>query len=113
MIQIESKHPAGTVSYITANHPRYQKFYDSLERLNVPKGTILAHETNYNAARNRNVCIAGMQGDWILFIDDDQVFESDSLIQHIAELPVSGSRGIRWLGRYKARSVDVRGRVCP
>ncbi len=81
MREVDSKHKAGTVGYIQANRPRFQGFYDSLERLQVPKGTALERASNYNAAHNRNELISGLEGEWILFLDDDHVFEDDALLR--------------------------------
>ena len=79
MKQIESIHKPGTVGYIQANRPRFQKFYDCLEQLEVPNGTALMRASNYNAAHNRNEIVCSMEGDWILFLDDDHAFESSAL----------------------------------
>lgn len=81
MQQIESAHPWGTVGYVTANNPRYHLFYDALERLKVPNGTVLKRATNYNAAFSRNELIDKMEGNWICFLDDDHAFEPDALMR--------------------------------
>jgi Glycosyl transferase family 2 len=79
--QIRSAHKPGTVGYIQANRPRFQGFFDSIERLCVPGGTALSRAANYNAAHNRNELITGIEGDWIFFLDDDHVFEEDCLLR--------------------------------
>jgi len=81
MRQIRSKHPPGTVGYIQANRPRFQGFFDSLEKMVVPGGTALERASNYNAAHNRNELIEGIEGEWIFFLDDDHVWEEDALLR--------------------------------
>lgn len=81
MQQVKSKHKPGTVGYIQANRPRFQGFFDSIERLQVPEGTALERASNYNAAHNRNELIGGMEGDWLLFLDDDHVYEDNALLR--------------------------------
>ena len=81
MIFVDSKHSVGTVGFITSGGVRFDEFYDALEGLQVPHGTILLKGKNYNAARNRN-CICEMAtGDWILFLDDDHSWEPDMLMR--------------------------------
>lgn len=81
MQHVDSRHPAGTVGYIMANRPRFQGFYDSLEWLKAPQKTALERACNYNAAHNRNELIGGIEGDWILFLDDDHMFEDNALLR--------------------------------
>ena len=81
MVEVESKHSAGSVGYISANNPRYHIFYDALDRLQVPKGTQKMRSSNYNAAFNRNDIAGRIAGDWLLFLDDDHSFEPDFLLR--------------------------------
>lgn len=81
MLQVKSKYPAGTVGYIQANRPRFQRFFDSIESMVVPVGTALERASNYNAAHNRNELIDGMEGEWIWFMDDDHAFQDDTLMK--------------------------------
>ena len=81
MIQVKSAHKPGTVGYIQANRPRFQKFFDCLEQLQVPEGTALQRSSNYNAAHNRNELICAMEGEWHLFLDDDHAFEDNALLR--------------------------------
>jgi hypothetical protein len=80
MIYVKSPHPPGTVAYISANNARYSDFYDGLEQLRVPNGTVLAKSVLYNAARNRNEVSHLALGEWILYLDDDHVWEPNLLL---------------------------------
>lgn len=80
MIYVKSPHPPGTVAYISANNARYSEFFDGLEQLRVPNGTVLAKSILYNAARNRNEVSTIMHGEWILYLDDDHVWEPNLLL---------------------------------
>lgn len=80
MIQVKSKHPPGTVAFIAANLPRYHVFFDYIEQLRVPEGTVLAKSILYNAARNRNEVTEIMQGDWIFYLDDDNFGDPNLLL---------------------------------
>ena len=80
MIYVKSHHPSGTVAYISANRIRYNEFFDGIEQLRVPEGTALAKSILYNAARNRNEVAGMMKGEWILFLDDDHVWDPNLLL---------------------------------
>lgn len=81
MLQVRSKYQPGTVGYIQANRPRFQKFFDSMESLIVPLGTGLERASNYNAAHNRNELVDGIEGEWLWFLDDDHAFQDDTLMK--------------------------------
>ena len=81
MIQVKSPHPPGTVAFVAANNPRYNEFFDFIEQIRVPEGTVLAKSVLYNAARNRNEVANLMLGEWILFLDDDNCGDPNLLLK--------------------------------
>lgn len=75
--------------------PRYHDFYDHLEFLEKPEGTLITRARSQSPAMNRNAIIdkaLKVEATHILFIDDDMIFSMDSLnklIRHDKEV-VSG-----------------------
>lgn len=81
MIEVNSKHPPGTVGYITGGVPRYFQFFDSLERTKVPTGTKLQRAFSCNPARNSNSLVEHMQGEWLWIQGDDHTWSDDLLLK--------------------------------
>jgi GT2 family glycosyltransferase len=76
--------PAGTVAIPSGLLPRHWEFIEALNVLEAPEGTITYRESSCDIAHNCNRCIQEMRGDWIFFLDDDQVFEPDVLMRLLA-----------------------------
>ena len=81
MQPVRSAHPAGTIGVISGDLARYPAFYTSLMNLQVPNGSSWQWVRGNGIAANRNIIVREMQGAWLLFLDDDQTFEPDILMQ--------------------------------
>ncbi len=81
MIETAAPFPAGTVGYITAGTARYFQFFDSLEATQVPKGTVLRRALGCNPAKNSNMLVQQMLGDWLWLQGDDHRWQPDLLIR--------------------------------
>ena len=88
MIEVESKHKAGAIILKRGELPRYHQIYDSLDRLQVPKGTRIFKGSGLEFVRNVNVCIAECMSEpqysdvvWFWIMDDDHTFDSDILLK--------------------------------
>lgn len=76
---VPSKHPPGTVGYITSGTARFLPFFDSLETTDAPAGTVLRRADSCNPAKNCNLLLSEMKGEWIWFQGDDHAWSPDLL----------------------------------
>jgi len=63
---------------------RYSVFYDSILHLATPQGTALVQAKGANIAENRNgIAEEALKigAEWVFYVDDDQVFAPDTLLQ--------------------------------
>lgn len=74
----------GMIGIISDHSARYTWFQQSLEGLIRPEGTV----TEWRVGSNRGVCREQLARvcidrghDWLFFVDDDQVFQSDCLLR--------------------------------
>jgi len=85
MYKIDSEFSAGAIVVKRGELPRYNEFYDSLENLYVPKGSLLLKLSGLEFVRNLNgmiaECLALDKVKWIWIIDDDHSFEYDDLMK--------------------------------
>lgn len=81
MREVESTHPAGTVGVLVGPLVRYRAVFTSLEKLLVPKGTVLTFAEGVDTARNSNKLVDTMAGDWLWIMGDDHRFKPDLLIK--------------------------------
>jgi succinoglycan biosynthesis protein ExoM len=62
------------------------------ERLTIPVTYVL--EPRQNIARARNAALARAKGDWVAFIDDDELPQDDWLLQALAAARTFGAHGV-------------------
>lgn len=85
MIAVESGHPKGTVGVAQGELARYTDFDISLDSLYVPVGTTITRVKGPSVSRNRNtLALEYFQGEWLFFVDDDQVLRRDTLLRLLA-----------------------------
>jgi GT2 family glycosyltransferase len=78
----------GMIGVPTSQAARYSEFWDSLMQLNKPEGTIVQVGKGPSVALNRNGLTTIMLDkglDWILYVDDDQIFEPDTLLKLLSD----------------------------
>lgn len=76
-------HVTGVIGISSGELARYAVFYDSVLHLSSPPNTALVLARGANIAENRNNITRDaidMGAEWIWYIDDDQVFRSDTLL---------------------------------
>lgn len=78
---VSSKHPPGTVGYITGGTPRYFEFSDSIEETRAPHGSTLLRARSCNPVKNCNQLLSEMKGDWMWFQGDDHAWDPDLLLR--------------------------------
>ncbi|MCI0561702.1 MAG: hypothetical protein MN733_24700 [Nitrososphaera sp.] len=98
MRQVKTKHPAGTIGVIVGPLARYRALFSSLEVLKVPEGTNLIYAEGVDIARNCNMLVENMTGDWLWVMGDDHRFGTDillGLLERMVEIvaPVVCRRG--------------------
>jgi Glycosyl transferase family 2 len=81
MKPVKTGFPPGTLGIPSGLQPRFWEFINSLDEIEVPEGTIVSRESSCDITYNCNSIIGEMEGDWIWFIDDDQVFQPDLLMK--------------------------------
>ena len=81
MRELDSLHPEGTVGVIVGPLVRYRAVFSSLEALQVPKGTKLIFAEGVDIARNCNMLVENMVGEWLWIMGDDHRFSSDLLLR--------------------------------
>ena len=85
MIEVDCEHLPGAVIVIRGELPRYSEFYDSLDRLVVPKGSILLKMSGLEFVRNLNImvaeCLDNNKMNWIWILGDDHSFGLGTLMQ--------------------------------
>jgi hypothetical protein len=78
----------GIIGVPTGQTARYSEFWDSLIQMKKPDGTIIRVGKGPSVALNRNGLTSIMLEnglDWILYVDDDQIFEPDTLLRLLAD----------------------------
>lgn len=89
----------GAIGVTCAETGRYSLFSASLGRLKQPEDTNLYFVTGSDREQGRNELVKAMLdgGDeWLLFLDDDQIFEEDLLLRLLArEVDVVGALYLR------------------
>ena len=72
---------AGTVAVTAQDMARYHSFTMSALKLETPPETTWDFRLGFNTARNRNLAVSYIAGDWMFFLDDDQTFEPKVLLK--------------------------------
>lgn len=72
---------SGTVALIGQELARYHAFTAAMRTLRCPPGTKWDVRLGFQVAKHRNEAVRYMEGDWLFFLDDDQTFEPDVLLQ--------------------------------
>lgn len=82
------KYPIGTIILACGSRPRFGEFQDALEMLKIPSGTRYQKHVSYDVcdARNAGLDARHPDGDWVLFLDDDQTFNPDYLLDMLAAM---------------------------
>lgn len=85
MIPVQnSGFPPGWIVIPTGMTPRFVEFWDSISLLKVPDGTGRSRNSGPDCDSNRNRAIRTMltqpQAEWAFFVDDDQEFQQDVLM---------------------------------
>lgn len=93
MIPVDSGHPGGTIAVVTGELMRYTDFVGSMDTLRAPRNTAIARVNGPSVARNRNDIVHHMfHGEWVCFLDDDQVVKPDTLMRLLShEKDIVGS----------------------
>lgn len=108
MEAVESPYPPGTVAVCSSEAGRVVKFYPTLDRLKVPIGTTLLYATGCYIHQNRNLAVDQMKGEWLFFLDDDNLFEPDILLRLLAhQRPIIGSLYLRKQHPFGAHIYDL------
>lgn len=71
----------GTIALIGQELARYHAFTIAMRQLKVPPDSTWTVKLGFQVAKHRNEAVREMQGDWLFFLDDDQTFEPDILLQ--------------------------------
>ena len=89
----------GCIAITCADTGRYSIFSAALARLEKPAGTNVYMATGSDREQGRNQLVKTMLDsgdDWLLFLDDDQVFEHDLLVRLLAhEVDIVGGLYLR------------------
>jgi hypothetical protein len=94
VIFVPSNYPPGTVAIARGELARYTDFEDSLDRVQVPVGTDIVRAKGSSVARNRNNIVSDhfKVGEWLCFIDDDQVIPPDTILKLLSHnKPIVGA----------------------
>lgn len=93
MIWVESPHRPGTIAIARGELARFTDFEDSLDQVQVPRGTKIKRLKGASVSKNRNSLVSDhMEGDWICFIDDDQVIPDDTVLKLLShEVAIVGA----------------------
>lgn len=70
---------AGTIAFLAHETGRYSATWYDLWRLDLPGPVKLLVKYSANIANARNECVENMEGDWILWVDDDHRFAAQTL----------------------------------
>src|SRR5262245_22412050 len=90
-VQTAPKQPTGTVAVCAMEAARYSECSLAIARLEMPPGWQLVGAFNYDVAHSRNFLADTFTGDYLFFMDDDQVFPPDVLKRLLAHnLPIVG-----------------------
>jgi hypothetical protein len=79
--RLNTGHPPGTIALASGITPRYFEFEDSMEKLQVPAGTIFNRRRSCDVAYNFNRAVRDMKGEWVWFLGDDHAFPPDLLFK--------------------------------
>ena len=89
---VESPHPPGTIGIVRGELARYTDFEDSMEALEVPRGTVVIRLKGASVARNRNAVAEQMRGKWLAFFDDDHMVPCDTVLKLLSHRqPIVGA----------------------
>lgn len=95
MIEIDSPYGPGRIGLATSSSIREPMFYYSLHAMKVPHGTRIAGQDSAYLHENRNAIVRQTlksNAEWLFFVDDDNVFPSDTLMRLLAhDRPIIGS----------------------
>jgi hypothetical protein len=92
VIFVDSQHPPGTIGIVRGELARYTDFEDSLDLLQVPRGTRAVRLKGPSVARNRNAVVEQMHGEWVAFFDDDHVVPRDTVMKLLSHnQPIVGA----------------------
>lgn len=88
MIHVKSRHVPGFVGVTTGSTARFNQFWDSLEMLEVPEGTVYLRTQDPFPAKNRNAMTRTakeimLPGSWVYYLDDDHEFSPQSLMRKL------------------------------
>jgi hypothetical protein len=79
--------PPGTVALLCAGHARYTQVLQCFMALDLPPGTRThIYGGGVDVPHNRNEIVSTFQGDWLLMIDDDQLFTPDLAMRLLRRL---------------------------
>lgn len=77
----------GTVALLCAGHARYTQVLQCFMALDLPPGTRThIYGGGVDVPHNRNKIVSTFQGDWLLMIDDDQLFTPDLAMRLLRRL---------------------------
>lgn len=108
MRAIDSDYPPGTIAVVSNDVGRTSRFYPALEQLEVPRETRLVWATGCYVHHNRNLAVEQMTGDWLLFLDDDNLFAPDLAMRLLAHRqPIVGSLYVRKQYPFGAHVYDL------
>lgn len=74
----------GTIGILTSEQGRFSRFWASLMGLASPGPTHVITKFSLNIAEARNQVLREAKGEWVWFLDDDQLFRPDLLINLLA-----------------------------
>ena len=80
MVAVDSAHKPGTIVLAQGQLGRYTEFEQSLDRLQVPRGTKIDRVPSGCCAYGANLGIRERMGEWVWLIDDDHTFRPDLLL---------------------------------
>lgn len=79
---------SGIVGVAAGRHGRFSKFSECLANLTLPEGWYVKFGIGYDTAANRTLIVREAldnEREYVMFIDDDMVFEDDHLVKMLAK----------------------------